>query len=217
MGNSSSKRCAVPKNAGMTSESIERYYDALARYREACEDADNEEPLLGGSNYHNTPGGQVSRETDEDSFSPEFVDSSLADARSEIIHSNEVAPDTRFTAAARLDKALHAILKQDRDAFEKSAGLLIEFGVNIKQMVGTASDWVKAYPWEIATIVIPLVTFACTPAMLSAAGFTAGGIAAGKSSQTCGLCQSVDNRQAALPQASKQGLAALSLIKLLRP
>lgn len=169
----------------MTAESIERYYDALARYREACENADNEEPLLESNNDHNTPGGQVSCETDEDVdvFNPEIVDSSLADdASSEIIHSSKVAPDTRIAAAARLDEALHAIRRQDRDAFDKSVGLLMEFGINFMQMTRTAGDWVKAYPWEIATVIVPLITLACTPAVLGAVGFTASGVAAGKSS-----------------------------------
>jgi hypothetical protein len=39
--------------------------------------------------------------------------------------------------------------------------------------------WIRAHPWETATIIIPLILLACTPAILGAVGFGAGGVIAG--------------------------------------
>ena len=185
MGNSTSKNSKIPKDAGMTAASIEKYYDAVARYRAACADAGEEEgQLLQGWNNNDgeePDAAQTSNDADADAAETESVDGGPADLSSKIIRNAGVAPDDRVAATAHLNASLRALNEQDKSGFVHAIGSLAKLGVNVNRMAKRALNWVKERPWETATILIPLIVLTCTPGIIGAVGFTAGGIAAGKS------------------------------------
>lgn len=64
-----------------------------------------------------------------------------------------------------------------KDAVDSAVEKLKE--LRVMNRAKAAGNWMKERPWETATIVIPPALLACTPAILGAVGFTAGGIEAG--------------------------------------
>lgn len=81
------------------------------------------------------------------------------------------------------DSASHFFKADDKDRINQAITSLTKLGFDINTLGKAVKAWIKAHPWEFAAIVVPLVILACTPAVLGAVGFTAGGIAAGK--RTC--------------------------------
>lgn len=80
-------------------------------------------------------------------------------------------------AGTHLASAIRAFGQNASRAFDKAIEALRQIG--IIDVSKAAAKWMKEHPWETAAILVPLILLACTPAFLSIAGFTAGGIAAG--------------------------------------
>lgn len=186
MGTSISKDKGVAKDAGMTADSIRKCCGAIAAWLKSRRSDHSEEALPKGDDTREKPGERTSSEEDEDTDTPkpEYVERALSNASSDIVGSNGVAPDDRVAATAHLKAALEALSKQDKDAFGRAINSLVKFGINIDHLAKTTLEWVNAHPWETAAIIIPLILLACTPAILGAVGFTAGGIAAGMPSKS---------------------------------
>jgi len=87
--------------------------------------------------------------------------------------------NTVVSAACHITKAMHAFRNQAIGAFEIAIAYLRKIG--IIDLAKIVRLWIKEHPWETAAIVVPLIMLACSPAILGALGFTAGGIAAGLS------------------------------------
>jgi hypothetical protein len=107
------------------------------------------------------------------------LNTSLSDARILNNIRNLSTPGNAIEAATvHLTIAARAVATSAHDAVEIAITAL----KNIEPVAvfKAVQSWVRANPWETAAIVIPLVLLGCTPAFLAAAGFTAGGIAAGK-------------------------------------
>jgi hypothetical protein len=82
-------------------------------------------------------------------------------------------------AAAQSKDAIRAIATKTQDGLDVAIAALKKMGIDV--LAKTAFEWIKAHPWETAAIIVPLILLGCTPAILGAFGFTAGGIAAGTS------------------------------------
>ncbi|KAF1934734.1 hypothetical protein EJ02DRAFT_507365 [Clathrospora elynae] len=111
---------------------------------------------------------------------PTRPNTSLASATAaEAIRNAAGTPITIKVAVAgiHLANAIRAFGQKASRAFDKAIEALRQIG--IIDVAKAATKWTKEHPWETATILVPLILLACTPAFLSIAGFTAGGIAAG--------------------------------------
>ena len=104
-------------------------------------------------------------------------------AGSEVPHSAGNEPIDKAIPKFYSGSAPHTFKADDKDRINQAIISLTKLGFDINTLGEAVKAWIKAHPWEFATIVVPLVMLACTPAVLSAVGFRAGGIAAGK--RTC--------------------------------
>ncbi|KAF9697279.1 hypothetical protein EKO04_004548 [Ascochyta lentis] len=172
-------------NAALTADTIEKYYDILARSRAAhaaakaktdTPDADEKGQDQGD---HTEDADVVNSDTENED--PTHASSGHADNDPEanIIRTAGVPPESRGDVIAHLNTAVRALTEKDMDMFSHAIGALMKFGGYLNVLARKMLKWVEAHPWETAAIVIPLILLACTPAILGAAGFTAGGIAAG--------------------------------------
>jgi hypothetical protein len=104
-------------------------------------------------------------------------------AGSEVPHNIGNEPIDKAIPKFYSGSAPHTFKADDKDRINQAIISLTKLGFDINTLGEAVKAWIKAHPWEFATIVVPLVMLACTPAVLSAVGFRAGGIAAGK--RTC--------------------------------
>ncbi|KAI1508064.1 hypothetical protein PtrEW4_011409 [Pyrenophora tritici-repentis] len=97
----------------------------------------------------------------------------------EAIRNTAGTPITMKVALAsyHLANAIRAFGRKASCAFDRAIEALRQ--IDIIDVAKAATKWMKEHPWETAAILVPLILLACTPAFLSIAGFTAGGIAAG--------------------------------------
>lgn len=84
-------------------------------------------------------------------------------------------------AKMHLDTAFQALQKQDKNHFDRTVTSLTKLGFQLNHMVRVVKAWIKEHPYLTATIIIAIILFACTPAIVGAAGSGAGGIVAGAS------------------------------------
>ncbi|KAF3050164.1 hypothetical protein E8E11_001287 [Didymella keratinophila] len=152
MGNSISKSLDNPASASLTADSIEQFYDILARKRR-----EREENFRRGHNLFegNDGDGKDEEEKKED---------------------RKEDPDDNSKAKMDLDAAFQAVQRQDKDAYDRAITSLTKFGLQLNQIAKVAVAWTKAHPYLTAAIVVSLVLFACTPAIIQATGFGVGGI-----------------------------------------
>jgi hypothetical protein len=104
---------------------------------------------------------------------------SLSDARIFNNSRNLSAPSNAIEAATvHLTIAARAVAMRAHNAVE----IAIKALKNIAPVAvfKAVQSWFRENLWETAAIAIPLIILGCTLAFLAAAGFTAGGIAAGK-------------------------------------
>ncbi|KAJ4378099.1 hypothetical protein N0V83_000931 [Neocucurbitaria cava] len=81
------------------------------------------------------------------------------------------------TKAMEFKKAIQVFDEKVKNAVDSAVQKLKQ--LRVLDMAKATGKWMKEHPWETAATVIPLILLACTPAILGAVGFTAGGIAAG--------------------------------------
>ena len=189
MGSSISKNLNDPASAGLTADSIERFYDSLARKRREREEegraADNSFEGNGGAAKDDE---EKKREEDSDNDDGKSTSdtchcshgASPWAAASVIVDSTEVDPGDIVAAKVDLDAAFRAIQRQDKDSFDRAITSLTKLGLELNQMAKVVAAWVKEHPYLTAAIVVSIILFACTPAIIGAAGFGAGGIVAGR-------------------------------------
>jgi hypothetical protein len=96
-----------------------------------------------------------------------------------IVNSARLTPGDAVAAETHLNAALRALQSQDKGALDRAIASLAKLGVQLNRVAKATAAWVKEHPWLTAAIVISTILFACTPAIIGAAGFGAGGIAAG--------------------------------------
>jgi hypothetical protein len=202
MGNSSSTE------AGTNSQSIEEWYAARAAESRAIKrraadtrDQNEDRALLSewreidsrrdenaqdddaGQAEGSATGADEDESTDSASLSERSNPFSEPPAKSHTIDSirDAIVPDSAFQAAAcHLVIAYRAFKSGVHDALELAIAALKK--IDIVAVTKASLEWIKAHPYETAAVVIPLILLACTPAILGLAGFTAGGVAAGKCS-----------------------------------
>jgi hypothetical protein len=191
MGNSGSK------GPDMTAASIEAYYAARAEKRKQDHSdvpKSQGEPTTEHSDYNvNVEGNNPDAQNDEDESVAD--DSNTSESPS----TNKSGPlggaslpglpaidpvrnvanlsGALDAATVHLTIAIRAASMQVHDALEVAIEVLRK--MDLPTVAKAMINWVKAHPWETAAIVIPLILLTCTPAILGAVGFTAGGIAAG--------------------------------------
>ena len=196
MGNLFSKPPAIHLDAGFTTESIENYHNTLAERRAADAQVNNSDMQVQDDQTSNEGGGgddsNYVKEDDNDSKKtsdadpPNETTESDTTATTPMGVGSEVPRDAGNEpvekALARFygDSAPHIFKADDKDRLNQAIISLTKLGFDINTLGEAVKAWIKAHPWEFAAIVVPLVMLACTPAVLGAVGFTAGGIAAGK-------------------------------------
>lgn len=182
MGNKNSKYDVV------SSAEIEAWYAARAARASAISQAGQESPDKDDSTTSEEPTAEKDDEHQPQSTSPDTEDradnphtsprealalQNMTDALRDSVPKNKV-----LAAVGHITKALRALRRNTIDVFERAVARLRE--LKIVDRAKIVSAWIKAHPWETAAIVVPLILIACTPAILGAVGFTAGGVAAGK-------------------------------------
>jgi hypothetical protein len=186
MGSSFSKPPAIHLDAGLTSESIENYYNALAQRRAAEEQANSSEihDQTGNEDSGSNNGGdddnnntQKASDADAPNETPAITPMTVG---SEVPHNAGNEPIDKAIAKFYSGSAPHIFKADDKHRINQAIISLTKLGFDINTLGEAVKAWIKAHPWEFAAIVVPLVLLACTPAVLGAVGFTAGGIAAGK-------------------------------------
>lgn len=196
MGNQASKA------PDLTSESIQRHYAALAAEREALD------PRVNNTETKNEV--QDPQPDSRGSSSPRSAGEVDGPKEEPTSHANDVEPndpvpggggepqrvqslsnadavgalrDTIPTGALEAATIHVLVAMRARKAKVEDAWNIAIAALRKTPVVAVAKavlNWVRANPWETAVIVVPLVLLVCTPAFLGLAGFTAGGIAAGK-------------------------------------
>jgi hypothetical protein len=189
MGNKASK------SAGMSSESNEYYYTALAAEMASSEASESDTVEEANGNAHDSQEAKDESDTNNSNSSDksstkkgeQHLDAALPDVSGHDIFRNIAGPSSSLDAAVvHLTVAIRAAGMKAHDALELAIEALKKIG--LPTVVKAAMVWMRAHPWETAAIVIPLVLLACTPALLGAAGFTATGVAAGTFSIFASSC-----------------------------
>lgn len=191
---------AASRQAGSTSESIEAFYAARAAEeaklrattsRQTQNAIEGEEtPLLDENQGPITPPPQpADAEVDAAPLNASGSNSSRSTSPNQQIgysmNDSRYAEVLRTAAASsRADYVMIHVKRALRALGDKSVGALNEAiealrKIDYIQVAKRVCAWVKDHPWEIAAIFIPLILLGFTPAFLAAAGFTAGGVAAG--------------------------------------
>lgn len=186
MGNSFSRPPAIHLDAGLTTESIENYYNELAQRRAAEEQANSSEihDQTGNEDSSSNNGGDddnndTQKASDVDPPNETTATTPMS-VGSEVPRDASNVPVDEALAKFYGDSAPHIFKADDKDRMNRAIISLTKLGFDINTLGEAVKTWIKAHPWEFAAIVVPLVLLACTPAILGAVGFTAGGIAAGK-------------------------------------
>jgi hypothetical protein len=193
----------MSKEDGLTAGSIERLYAAKAAAAKA--EAERKFWMTGAESYNSHPcetddeGSKHEEDTvteddekptgDSSSTSPEEppepqrherpTTSLVNEATTEALRNvtGTSMPSKVAVAGIHLANAVRAFGEKASRAFDQAIEALRQIG--IIDVAKAATKWMKEHPWETAAILIPLILLACTPALLSIAGFTAGGIGAG--------------------------------------
>lgn len=200
MGNLSSKPLVVQLDARLTTATIEKYYNTLARRRAAGEQA-NSSDLQGhdyrprqdtkneGINYDSKSGDEDYRsDTKKVSGVHLFNETTKSDKTaitpmrvgSQVLRNASARPSDRAMAKLYGDSSLQIFKANNKRKIDRALTSLTKSGFDIKCLGEAAVAWIKAHPWEPAAIVVPLFILAWTPVILSGVGFEANGVAAGK-------------------------------------
>jgi hypothetical protein len=203
MGSLPSKRPATHLGARLTSVTIEKYYNALARRRTAGEqansseqshddqinnkDTNNASSCYGSKIREITDNNDTKKASDAHLFkeTPKCDTTAITPKRvgSKVLRNVGTRPDDRGMANLYRDSAPHILKAADKCRIDRALILTIKSGFDSKRLTEAAMAWIKKHPWEPAAVFVPLAFLACMPSILGTAGFRAGGIAPGK--RTC--------------------------------
>jgi hypothetical protein len=150
------------------------------RHMDEKDSKDEEDPTAEADERATSDSSSTSPNAPPETERPTRPNTSLASGTAAgAIRNASGAPNTIKVAVAgiHLANAIRAFGQNASRAFDKAIEALRQIG--IIDVSKAAAKWMKEHPWETAAILVPLILLACTPAFLSIAGFTAGGIAAG--------------------------------------
>ncbi|OSS54484.1 hypothetical protein B5807_00311 [Epicoccum nigrum] len=197
MGSLPSKRPATHLGARLTSVTIEKYYNALARRRTAGEQANSSEQSHDDqinnkdtNNASSSYGSKIREITDNNDTkkasdahlfkeTPKCDTTAITPKRvgSKVLRNVGTRPDDRGMANLYRDSAPHILKAADKCRIDRALILTIKSGFDSKRLTEAAMAWIKKHPWEPAAVFVPLAFLACMPSILGTAGFRAGGIA----------------------------------------
>lgn len=123
-------------------------------------------------------------------------------------HNNGLTTRSPFEVARAINADRAQLLAQQaRDAASNAVSRIKKLGlIRIAKEVGR---WINSHPAETAAIVVFVVVMACTPAILTAVGFTTGGIAAGMLNNTSPSSNITDELVASTAAAIQSGIGSV--------